>query len=749
MVKTFHEVGKSRPLITAPYLVDGSAWYTADLRFPNALHCKVLRSHLPHAKIKNIDISKAEKLPGVMYVATHKDVPKVKFNISHHPGAIPKDEYVLSDRVRYVGDKVAAVAARDRDTAERALELIDIEYEELPSVFDPEKAMKPDAPRIHNNMEKNICTNFVNAWGDVEKGFKEADSIFEDEYYTQAAHPSPIEPHACISYYKSGKLEIWSSTQTPHRSLAKLSDIFGIPQSKIRIYQPYVGGGFGVKCDIILEPITAFLSLKTGAPVILELTREEVLTTTYSRHPSTTKLKIGVKKDGTITARQVKTVIDTGAYASQGPGVMAFMVYSCNSFTSLYKTPNLKIDGYCVYTNKPPAGAFRGYGNPQVAFAAESMLDTIARELGIDPIELRLKNVIQKGDIDPTTKFAIKSYGLQECAEKTARTIGWKEKRGNGGVGIKRRGLGTAWLMHCTGVHPVMDETCSSEVKMYSDGKISVIMSAPDIGQGIMTTTAQIAAEELGVPLEDVDITRADTIQPFDKGTYASGGLYITGESIRRATADVKTKLLNKAALELDARVESLQIENGKIKVKGTSKDVPISEIMKGVESGELIGKSTFVPISNAPNFGVVCAEVDVDVETGEVFPVKIVYAHDVGKAINPAIVKGQVESGIIQGIGFALTEDLIYDDKTGGILNPNFVDYKILTARDLPELVPIIVESQEPTGPYMAKGLGEAPIVAVAPAITNAIYDAVGVRIKKIPVSPEKLYQMISRKNT
>ncbi len=741
------EVGKSRAKINAPYIVNGSARYAAEIKFPGMLHAKILRSPYPHAKIKMIDTTEAENLPGVVSVVTHKDAPKFMYNSSHNTSdAIPKDEYVLADKARFIGDKVAAVAARDSDTAEEALELIEVKYEELPAILDPRKAIEPDAPKIHEYKENNIAKQFTNEWGDIEKGFKEADIIFEDEYSTQAAHPSPIEPHACISYYKSGRLEIWSNTQAPHRFLPKLGNIFSIPRNKIRIRQPFIGGGFGNKIDSYLEPVTALLSMKSGAPVFMEYTRKELFSTTFPRHPSVIKLKIGVKRDGTVKSINVRTVIDAGAYATQSPGVLGSMVFGSKNITALYKTSNFKHDAYCVYTNKTPSGAFRGFGNAQGAFAIESILDTMAEELGIDPLELRLKNVIRKGDIDPASKLKIKSCGIGECAEKVARVISWKRHMRED-KSKKRNGRGMAWVMNNSGVARTFDETSSAEVKIRSDGKINLVTSVVDIGQGIMTTTAQIAAEELGIQIKDVDVTQADTNQPADRGTYASGGVYITGEAVRRAAADAKRQLLKKAAWITGEKAKNLLIDRGKIKIMGKSKrSLSIDEVMKGVEGGEITGKSTFTPKSDAPVFGVAGAEVEVDVETGKVTPKILVYAHDLGKAINPAIAEGQMEGGMVQGIGYALTEELTWDRKTGKMLNQGFVDYKILNASDIPKIVTVIVETGEPTGPYMAKGVGEPPLIPIAPAIANAVYNAVGVRIKQLPITSEKLLKELKR---
>ncbi len=703
------------------------------------LYGKVLRSPIAHARIKSIDTSRAERLRGVKAIITHSDVPKVLYNLSQHAEIRPRDKLVLDKKVRYVGDEVAAVAAVDKDNAEAALELIEVEYEELPAVFDSEKSMEADAPKIHGG-ESNICAFFRKEWGDLEKGFKEADCIFEDTYKTQAAHATPIEPHGCIASYESGGLMIWTSLQAPHPFRNKISQIFGIPASKVRIITAYIGGAFGNKCDLLLEPIAVSLSIKTNSPVKLELTRKEAFYTT-KRHPSIVKLRTGIKRDGTITARLVNSIFVAGAYSSHTPGVSFAHVASSSSLVSLYKTPHFKAEVDAVYTNTPPSGAFRGYGNPQGAFPVELQLDQIAEELKIDPIELRLKNFIRAGDVNPATGSRIGSYGLNECIDKIKKEMSWDNKRKGKRelAGVRRRGLGIAFLMHTSGVVG-LDETCSSLVRINSDGTVFIESAAVDLGTGSNTTIAQIVSDELSVKMNDVKITEeSDTTFLQDRGSYGSGTLYISGEAARRAAADAKGRLLRRASEILGVKVVNLFLENGCVLVRGKNKKrIPIGEIVKSMPGSELVGVSVYNPTVFPPFFGAQCAEVEVDTETGNVEVLRIAYTHDIGKAINPSIVEGQLEGGTAQGLGYALTEKLYINEKTGEYLNPNFTDYRIPHASEYPKIKVILVESKEDCGPFYGKGCGEACIVPTAPAVANAIFDAVGIRIKEIPITSE-----------
>ena len=734
----FSVVGKRISKLDAVELATGKAEYLDDIELPGMLHVKMLGSPHAHANIKRINTCKAEKVPGVEKVVTLKDAPKIPFN----PGFYymdPKDKYIFDKKVRFVGEAVAVVAAVSEDVAEEALDLIDVEYEKLPEVLDPEEAMLPGSAKIHD-VERNVAAYVTNEWGDIEKGFKEADHIFDDRYTTTRQVHAPIEPHACMASYKSGKLTIWSNTQIPFHVRSILAEIFGMPQNKIRVIAPFIGGGFGGKDEVILEPICTLLTLKTGKPVKLKLTRQEVFYLTTTRHPCIFELKTGVKNDGTLVARHIKAIVNTGAYASHGPAVAGSMG---TREIGLFKSPNVKFEAHTVYTNSPVAGAFRGYGNPQHSFAVESQLDAIADKLGMDPVELRLKNIIKPGDLNPGTSNKLMSNDLKECIVRARKSIGWKQKLNNPGKDItKKRGVGIALLMHNTGAYPYIKEFSSAVVKLNDDGTVQILSGVVDIGQGIKTTVAQIVAEEIGTCFEKVSISPPDTeFVPVDRGTYASGSLYIGGEAARRAAADAKVQLLKKAAKMMRTKIVDLKVENGVISAK--SKPTVKKSIGEVVGEETIIGKAAYIPPSNAPVFGAQVVEVEVDTERGDIKILKLVYAHDVGRAINPTIVEGQIEGGAVMGLGYALTEDLVLDSK-GRPVNKNFTDYKLLHATDVPNIQPIIVESIEPTGPFAGKGVGEPSLVPTAPAVANAICRATGARIKELPLTSERVFKTL-----
>ncbi len=749
-------VGKRSPRITGALESSGKAKYAPDAELPGMLHAKILRSPHAHAKIKKIDIRKAKEFPGVASIITHHDVPRILYNGAGTPPVehILKDEYILDDRVRFVGDKVAAVAAMDKDTAEEALALIEVEYEQLPAVLDPVKAMQSGAPKIHG-AGQNIAAHIMREWGDIRKGFEEADCIFEDRYETSRQTHCALEPHSCVADYNkaAGELMVWTPTQVPFVVQRILSELLSIPMSKIRIIKTSTGGAFGGKNEVILEPICALLSMKTNKPVKMVLSREEVFTSTRTRHPCIIHLKTGVKKDGTITARSIKVVLDTGAYASHGPFVAGAM---SSREIGLYKSPNLKFDGYCVYTNTPVCGAMRGYGNPQQSFAVELQMDEMAEKLGLDPVDFRLKNAIRAGDLNPGTGIRLETCGLQDCIKKGSEKIGWKRKRemAKPRVGSKRRGIGMACSTHSSGAFPFKPESSSSIVTVYSDGTAKVFTGAADLGQGSSTVLAQIVAEELGISLEDISVVSADTgIVPFDQGAYASRTTYVAGNATRLAAGDAKRQILEIASRMLNLDAKYLEINRGEIAAKGrTKKKISIAEVVRksqySLKEGEVIvGKASYQPLSNAPYFGAQFVELEVDIETGQVRILKVVSAQDVGKAINPMAVEGQMEGMIYMGMGYALTENLLLNEK-GSVLNPNFTDYKLLHATEMPEVETIIVEPNESSGPFGAKGLAEGGLVPTAPAIANAIYNAVGVRIKKIPFTPERLFKETLKKD-
>lgn len=734
-------IGKKIVKIDSPVKAIGEAKYVADLKIPGMLYGKILRSPYPHAVIKKIDTCKAERLPGVWAVITHKDVPTRRYNSAPHPGTTPMDKRVLDDKVRYVGDEVAAVAAADEDTAEEALDLIDVKYEQLPAVFDPEEAMEPGAPKIHGT-DRNICVTIQKEWGDLKKGFDQADLIFEDRFKSPGQNSTPLEPHACLASYESGNLRLWSTVQMPHPARVILSEIFGLPQSRIRITMPYTGGAFGNKAELTVEPISIALSMKAKRPVKTWLTRKEVFLTTR-RHPSIVSLKTGVKRDGTFTARQVMGILDGGAYASHSSGVSFYFGANSVGLISLYKTPNFKCETNAIYTNTPISGAFRGYGNPQGAFPLESQMDQMAEELNLDPIDFRLKNIIMPGDIDPATELKIKSSGLVNCAKWIKKEMGWDQKRRKGKTkNTKMTGCGMAFLMHPTGCAPGLDQTCSAIVKINSDGTINIQTGAVDLGNGAKTALIQIASEELRVKVDDIIIADdVDTTYPYDRGSYGSGTLYISGEAVRLAAVEARKQLLQAASKKFDVSLNKLILENGYISVKGKPKErTPIGVIIYSMPAGEIMATVNYRPGFNAPYFGAQSAEVEVDNESGEIKILKMIYAHDIGRAINPQVVEGQLEGGMVQGMGYAMTEDTIVSKKTGELLNTNFVDYKIPRAKDIPRIKLMLANSKEDTGPFSGKGCGEACLVPTAPAIANAVYNATGIRLKEFPMTSEKM---------
>ena len=751
-------VGKSIPKVDSLPKALGTACYINDLSFPKMLWGKVLRSIYPHARILHIDTSKAEGLPGVKGVITARDLPDGRY------GPFIKDEPVLArEKVRYIGEPVAAVAAIDREIAEEALQLIEVDYEELPTLFDPMEAMKPDAPLIHEALnsyfcifpaiqEGNVCSRTTFVEGDIAKGFQEADLIVEDTFKTPMQHQSYMEPSGAIALVDpSGKIVIHSSTQAIFVTQSRVSESLKIPMSKIRVIAPTIGGGFGGKIEPHVQPICVALAQKTGLPVKIIHTREEEFTASRPRHPSVIWGKLGVKRDGTFVAKEMVNVFDSGAYADDGPGVVGFGSLMARG---PYRMPHFKIEGYCVYTNKVKTGAFRGFGNPQTGFASESLIDMAAKELNMDPLEIRLKNALVPGD-SSVGKQTLQSVGMRECLERAAQAIGWKEKK------EKNRGRGIASVNHISGLL-----TVSAFVRINEDGTVALQVGTMDIGQGSDTILTQIVAEVLDVPIHEINLVTRDTdAAPYAWATSASRLTYTGGNAVRLAALDAREQLLELAAQQLEARKEDLIFKDRKIYVKGMPEKGltfhQLGAISCWVKGGQIVGKSSFMvedppfdrsgfsgfPFGTMSGyiFAAQAAEVEVDVETGKVKLIRCASAHDVGHAIHPQNVEGQIEGGFVQGIGYALSEEIVFDG--GKVINPSFADYKIPMAMDIPPITPIIVEACDETGPFGAKGVGEPGLVGVAPAIANAIYDAVGVRIKDLPITPEKVLDALKGK--
>ncbi len=756
MATEFTVVGQSPARVDGIEKVTGAARYAADYALSGMLYGRIKRSPHAHARVVRVDPGPALALAGVKAVLSVDNVPRVKHKGAPPPraGGLVADQYIFDHKVRYVGDGVAAVAAISEEIAEAALDLIEIEYEVLPAVFDPAAAMQPGAPQIHETEQNLVGPPFRLERGDVAQGFAEADRIFENVYATGRPVPCYMEPNACVCHFdQSGKLTVWSSTQCAFMVRGILSEVLAIPLHKIRVVVEHMGGGFGAKQDLYQhEFICALLAKKSGRPVKMEYTRQETFLGGKTRHPVTVYLKQGVKNDGTLTAREVLYTANTGAYASHGLGITAV---GCLDIASLYRCEtHQKIEGRAVYTNSPVAGAFRGFGAVQAFFALDCQMDEIAHALGWDPVDFRIKNAVGDGDRSPSG-HPVLGDGLVACLRRGAAATNWYEARKKTAAqqaGVLRRGWGVGTEMHSSGAYPDIKEVSNALLKMNEDGTVNLFTGIADLGTGAQTAMVQIAAEELGLPFEDIQIISGDTeVTPFDIGAYGSRTTYVGGGAVKKAAADLKEQLLQLAAEKLEAAVADLEIRAGHVFVKG----VPASRTsVKALIQGEgstpapsLIGQASHeakVAYSFAAHF----AEVEVDLETGQVAVKQVVAVHEVGKAINPIGVEGQIEGGIQQGIGHSLTEDYLIDPRTGRSLNAGFVDYKMPLALDMPPIKTIILEEYpDPTAPFGAKGVGEDPIMAIGPAIANAVFDAIGVRIRDLPITPEKVLQALKEK--
>jgi 4-hydroxybenzoyl-CoA reductase alpha subunit len=764
----FSVFGKPLPRIDAWEKATGEVKYLDDIRLPGMLFGKILRSPHAHARIVRIDTSKAEKLSGVRAVITAKDTPGIKFSFFQ---AFADKLPLCRDRVRYVGDEVAAVAADTPEIAENAIRLIEVEYELLPAVFDPEEAMKPDAPLIHEDNHEDKKTNIAfeghKNFGDVEKGFKESDHIFEDRYVTSKVTHCCLETHGCIAYFDQlGKLTIMSPHQAPHTVRQEMARIMNMSVSKIRVIQTPVGGGFGQRLVTDMkEPAAAILSRRTGRPVKIVNTRDEEFSTARSRYPYIIYLKTGVRKDGKIMARQAKVIVDNGAYNDKGP---ATLNYAGECFSVLYNVPHIRYDGYGVYTNKQFGTAFRGFGNTQLHFAMESQLDDIAEKLGIDPGEIRLLNANKPGDL-AASGAKITSCGLIECINEAAEKSGWKEKRaqtthlGNG----KYRGIGMAAMIH-TGAGGRFYGYAATDtfIKISEEGKITIISPAPEIGQGATMVVAQIAAEVLGIDPNEITVINNDTeIIPYDLGAWGSRTSFICGNAVKSAAEEVKKEVMEAAGKMMDARPEDLEAKEGKINIKGNhEKAVRFREVAAFAINKlgyPLSGKGRYWdPLApqvgidkkyghHLPTFAFACqvVELEVDTATGSVRIIKVTAAHDTGRTINSCMAEGQVEGAILQGLGYALSEECVELD--GAMINPTFADYKIWTALDAPPYDVILVESIDPDGPFGAKGIGEPGLVPLPAAVGNALYHATGTRFKQLPLNQERIFFGLRRTGT
>jgi putative selenate reductase molybdopterin-binding subunit len=760
-------VGKNVRKVEGVKLVTGRPAFTDDIQLPGMLFGKILPSPHAHARIKRIDTRKAKALAGVRAVLTYKDVPRVPHTTAGQawPEPSPYDTYLLDSKVRFVGDRVAAVAAESRAIAERALELIEVDYQVLPAILDMEQAMAPGAPVIHDEPDstkihdrsRNLAGHILREIGNVDEGFREADYIFEREYRTGRQQHCSIEPHITICWLDAdGRLVIRSSTQVPYHCRRQVAMILQIPVGRVHVIKPRIGGGFGGKQEMLLEDICGALALATRLPVKMEFTREEEFYMARSRHPQILRMKMGVTRDGTVLASSMKVLATTGAYGSHANTVQG---NTGSKVLPLYRAEHMRFECDVVYTNTPVAGAFRGYGCPQGFFAQESLVDEICHELRIDPLEFRRRNAIRLGDTDKLSAQLgegkeglprlIRSCGLPECLEKGAAAIGWKKKRAtlperNGRL---RRGVGMSCGMQGSGIAGI--DWASAFLKMNEDGSFCLQVGASDVGGGADTVLSQIAAETLGVSLDRIIITSGDTdFTPFDVGAYASSTTIISGGAVKKAAEKVRAQVLAVAAKMLEAPAGGLAWGNDEVFVTGeparrvTMSEVALQALYK--EKTQIMDGASHFNTDSPPPFCVTFAEVEVDTETGQVRVLHLATAVDPGTPINPMQAEGQLEGAATQGLGFALTEELVLDD-AGRPVNANFLDYKIFTAKDMPRLTTILVTTEEPLGPYGAKSVSEVPINGPAPAVANAIFHAVGVRITKLPIRSEDVLRALS----
>jgi 4-hydroxybenzoyl-CoA reductase alpha subunit len=733
--------------------VTGKATYTFDIKLPHMLYGKILRSPYPHAKILNINTRKAKRLVGVKAVVTGKDTLGIKQGIWRRYKELCDEEILARSKVRYIGEPVAAVAAVDEDTAEEALDLIEVEYEILPAVFDPLEAIKEGAPQLHEHAERNINVTRHIEWGEVDEGFKKADYIREDWFRVSSQAHVCMETHnAVASYTPEGKLTVWTSTQSHYYIKVLLADILGLRENDIRVISRYTGGGFGSKFELDSSQFcSALLSMKLCKPVKIVLMRDEEFMATKRRTPMFYYLRTGVKKDGKFLAKEARVFTEGGAYTSMG----ATALYLTGFFQSFpYVWPGYRFDGYRVYTNTEPSSAMRGFGAPQATFTSETQIDLIANELGIDPIEMRRKNAMYPGYEVPG-QATIQSCGLSQCLDKIEA---WIKSRGklplHRGIGIAAYGFMTGGIFNWFNTPYAFS---SALIQVNIDGKVDLYVGSQDMGQGSNTTLSMICAEELGIRLEDIRLHMGDTDTcPVDLGAWGSRETLMQGNAVKMAAADAKRQILEFAAAKLGPNiVYDLDIKDRWVYLiarpeRGISYYDAVKEAIRGKNGQSIIGRGHYTPhrkgmISPAYSFGVQAVEAEVDPETGKITLKHCVTAHDCGQVINPLGVKGQLEGAMAMAAGYGFTEDLPMDE--GKILNPNLVDYKVLRATEMPETKIIEVETYEPEGPFGAKEAGEGLTNPTAGALGNAIYHATGISVKNLPITAEKVLNALREK--
>jgi len=749
-------IGKDTRRVDGQGLVRGKPVFTDDVKLKDVLHVKILHSPLAHARIVDINTSQAEALDGVTVIFTHKDFKPHYYTTAGqgYPEPGPRDMRILDSTVRYVGDRVAIVAAETLALAEQALDLIQVEYEELPCIFDVQQSMTAGFA-LHSttgtsgiyDASRNIAAHLDAELGDVETALGVSAHVFEGTYSTPFVQMAHIEPHISLTWLDNdNRLVIRTSTQVPHHVRRIVAEVLDIPVARVRVIKPRIGGGFGGKQEILNEEVAGAVTMKTGRPARIEYTREEELYAARLRHPERVTVRLGFDENRMLTAIDLKILEDCGAY---GPHALTVMSVTAQKALSVYKAPHIRVRGDAVYTNLPIGGAYRGYGAPQAFFPLESLMDEAAGQLNIDPIELRLKNVFKVGDDIPIAKIlgegregfpmVLYSNEIAACLKEGRQLSNWDILRSNKPTGRFRTGIGVAVAGQGSGIPGI--DMGSAFIKMNEDASFNLQVGATDLGTGSDTALAQIAAEVLNVPVEKIIVYSSDTdMTPFDTGAYASSTTYISGMAVKKAAGECRAMILEqgKKLLQQDrAKIVGTDVVGSDGQLISFS-DICIKSFYTD-EQTQIMGSASHMSYDSPPPFNATYAEVEVDTLTGIIRVIKIISVTDAGVIVNPKMAEGQVEGAIPQSLGMALTEFMPFDKK-GRMLNLDFNSYHIYTARDMPELLVRFAKSSEPTGPYGAKAVAEIPISAPAPAVANAVYHAVGVRIRHLPIRPEEV---------
>ncbi len=759
-------VGKDYNRVDAEDKVTGRAQYTDDIILPGMLYGKLKRSPYAHAKIVSIDTSKAKALPGVKCVITAKDFPGIKIGAAEAFKEFVDKECLCADKVRFVGDEVAAVAAVDEETAQEAIDLIHVEYEELPFIMDPVETMNDDAPPVHTPGTHNVSMFNEIKGGDCAKGFAGADYTDKTHYSTHMVMHCAIEPHGALAKWENNELTVWTTTQSAYVARFWIAYGLGLPLSQVRVIKPYIGGGFGGKIDPMpFDLCSALMAIKTGRPVKIILTREEVFIATRTRHPIKFEIETAFKKDGTLLAKRGRYVLDGGAYGSGGSGTAANTLSLILS-TLPYKVSNIDLTAFRSYTNKPSAAAMRGYSSPQVHFAQDVHMDEVAEELGIDPVELRRINACGAGYVT-AAGLRVTSCAFKETLDKAAEAIKWQGRKDNlnPGEGI---GIGSSGFISGTGfpvlVTPAYNSN-STTVRLNREGYATIFTGANEIGQGSDTVVTMIVAEELGLRMDEVKLVQSDTtLTPFDSGSYGSRVTFLAGNAVRRAVGEAKLKLYEVIAKKWECNPEDLTMKDHRVFIKGDpGRNISYSEAVWMYEEKHfgqsVVGVGSFAHDGNeeiyrtnlgnyapAYSFSTGAARVEVDEETGSVVVSDFIFAHDCGRPLNIRAVEGQVEGSVQMGFGWVLFEEAKFDER-GRMLNPSFRDYRFPTALDMPKIQTILCGGPDDEGPFGAKEAGEGVVAPVGPAIVNAINRATGIKFHHLPLTPENVWRAIKEK--